>query len=191
LLSGPAATGPPEGGSRIGWEGVRRKSYSDPLLDRYASNYDYEEGEDGMTRVTSKKRSQYEGSRASGFNKSYQGKNYQTGQVDKAPWWGRKGYEKQVWNGGKSASEGSKRSWFGSKKSTLTGRSARGAGKAYGTGGYATGPAYEQGAGRLGKPRDALTENRRADPNFDEPQIIGWEQQRKMEMDQTRGILGR
>jgi hypothetical protein len=26
LLSGPAATGPPEGGSRIGWEGVRERS---------------------------------------------------------------------------------------------------------------------------------------------------------------------
>jgi hypothetical protein len=166
-----------------------RKSYSDPLLDRFASNYDYEKGGDGTSKVVSKKRSQYEGSQASGFNKSFQGKNYQTGEVDKAPWWGRKGYEKQVWNGGKNASEGSKRSRFGSRKSTLAGRSARGAGEGYKTGSYATGAAYEQGTNRLGKPRDAITENQgRAYPDA---AIIGWEEKRKMDLGQTKGILGR
>jgi len=166
-----------------------RKSFSDPLLDRYASNYDYKKGTDGSTKVVSKKRSQFEGSQASGFNKSFQGKNLQVNEVEKAPWWGRKGYEKQVWDGGKAANEGSKRSRFGSRKSTLAGRSARGAGKSYGTGGYKTGAAYEQGTSRLGKPQDAITENRRAD--YPDPVIIGWEKKREMDMRQTKGILGR
>lgn len=166
-----------------------RKSFSDPLLDRYASNYDYQKGEDGSRQVVSKKRSQFEGSRADGFNKSFQGKNVQVNQVEKTPWWGRKGYEKQVWEGGKSASEGGKRSWFGSRKSTLAGRSARGAGKSYQTGSYATGAAYEQGSNRIDRRRDTLTENRRAD--YPQPEIIGWEKKRDLDMQQTRGILGR
>lgn len=166
-----------------------RKSYSDPLLDRFASNYDYAKGEDGTTKVVSRKRSQFEGSEASGFNKSYQGKNYQTGEVDKAPWWGRKGYEKQVWNGGKSASEGSKRSRFGSRKSTLADRSAGGSGKGYKTGSYKTGSAYEQGTNRLSRPQDAITKNQ--GEAYPDAVIVGWEEKRKMDMGQTKGILGR
>ena len=166
-----------------------RRSYKDPLLDRYASNFDYQKGEDGSTKVVSDRRSSFEGARATAFDKGFQGKSYQGKEVEKAPWWGRKGYEAQVWNGGKSAGEAGKKSWFGSKIPAEAGRVARASGQAYGTKNYGTGAAWEQGTKRLAKPRDALTENRRAD--YPEFEVIGWEEQRRMEVEQTRGILGR
>ena len=166
-----------------------RRSSSDPLLERYASNFDYQKGDDGTTKVVSDRRSSFEGARAAGFDKGFQGKSWQGKEVEKAPWWGRKGYEAQVWNGGKSAGEATKKSWFGSKTPAEAGRVARASGQGYGTRNYATGAAWEQGTKRLGKPRDALTENRRAD--YPEFEVIGWEEQRRMEVEQTRGILGR
>lgn len=165
------------------------KSYGDPLLDRYAGNFDYKKDGGGSTKIVSGQRSSFEGTRASGFDKGFQGAHIRTNEVEKAPWWGRKGYEKQVWNGGKLASEGSKRSRFGSKRPSEAGQVALLDGRNYETSSYATSVAREQGVPRIGKPRDALTENRRAD--FPQPAIRGWEKQREMDMEETKGILGR
>ena len=164
------------------------RSYNDPLLDRYAGNFDYQKGDDGSTKVVSERRSSFEGARAEAFDKGFQGKSYEGAEVEKAPWWGRKGYEAQVWNGGKSASEGSKRSWFGSKTPSEAGRTARANGQTLADGRLRDGRGVGAGDQAARQAADAITENRRADyPQFE---VIGWEEQRRMEVGADEGDSG-
>ena len=166
---------------------VERRS-GDPLLDRFAGNYSYEQGEDGSTQVKSDQRSSFEGRGADGFNKNYHAGTVTGASVEKKPWWGREGYEKQVWSGNRQASEGMKVSGETARRSWWSGKKSPAGGTTHSTGPYATGSASEQGR-RIGRPRNSEVQNRRAD--YPQPDIIHWEQQREMDLEQTRGILGR
>ncbi len=176
-------------GQRVRTVTSERKVASDPLLQRYAGNYGYEKGTDGSKKIVSDNRSGFEGRRVEGFDKSVENKQFATKERTKRPWWGKKDYGSKSWNGSKEAPAAGRKSWFGSRRAKEGGQMARAAGKTYGTGEYGTGAAHEAGTTRLGRPEDASTRNRR--DSAPEPNIIGWEEQRKMSMEQTRGILGR
>lgn len=176
-------------GQRVRTVTSERKTASDPLLERYAGNYRYEKGTDGSAKIVSDNRSGYEGRQAEGFGKSVANKRFATSEQTKRPWWGKKDYGRKGWDGGKEAPDAGRKSWFGSQRAKEGGQMAQAGGKSYRTGQYGTGPAREAGTERLGHPEDAQTRNRR--DSSPDPKIIGWEEQRKMSMEQTRGILGR
>jgi len=166
-----------------------RQGLSDPLLNRYAGNYRYEKAPDGSTRIASDRRSQYEGRKVDGFGKSIADKRFATSEREKRPWWGKKNYDHKMWSGAKTAPDAGKKSWFASKHAKEGGQMARADGKQYQTGTYEVGAAYEAGTRRLGHPQNTNVQNRRK--TSPEPKIIGWEEQRKMSMEQTRSLLGR
>lgn len=169
---------------------VEPQSYGDPLLDRYASNFRYEQSDDGSTRISSDQRSSFEGAQAQGLGKEFSTKRFATEERAKEPWWGKQDYTgNKSWDGGKSANEAGRESRFGSMKPHDAGKVARGSGERYQTGTYATRQAREAGAKRLDKTEDVLTSNRRA--TYPEPYIIGWEKQRELSVEQTKGMLGR
>jgi len=176
-------------GQRVRTVTSERKTSGDPLLERYAGNFRKETGEDGSTKIVSDRRSGFEGRQVEGFDKSVSKKRYDTSEQKKRSWWGKKDYGRKSWAGNKESPDAGRKSWFGSRRAKEGGQTARGSGKRYGTGEYGTGPASEAGTRRLGHPEDALTRNRR--DTSPEPHIIGWEEQRRMSMEQTRGILGR
>ncbi len=166
-----------------------RRTISDPLLNRYAGNFTKETGTDGSTKIVSARRSRFEGRQVDGYGKAIAKKRFDTHERSKRPWWGKKDYGRKSWTGNKEAADAGRKSWFGSRRAKEGGKMARAAGKSYETGPYGTGAASEAGTKRLGHGEDALTKNRRE--TSPDPRIIGWEEQRKMSMEQTRGILGR
>jgi len=116
------------------------------------------------------------------------GKTYKAGAFSKQQWWGGKTYDTQAYQGTPD----------GSRFQTAArdqGRSARETGSAadipgpYQTGNYQTGKAREASGKQLGKPLDAATANRRE--TFPEPEVQGWEEQRRLDLSTTKGILGR
>jgi len=167
-----------------------RRTSTDPLIDRFAGNYQYAKGSDGSTKIVSDRRSQYEGRRMDEFGKSIAHKQYATREQKKRSWWGKKNYEPKAWLGAKRSPDAGRKSWFASKHAKEGGEMAAASGKRYNkTGAYETGAAYEAGTRRLGHPQDARVENLRA--TSPKPKIIGWEEQRRMSMEQTRSLLGR
>lgn len=167
-----------------------QKSSGDPLLDRYASSFRYEKSPDGSTRIVSDKRSEFEGAHAQGYGQQYGTKDFKTKEQARKPWWGSKEYtQAQAWDGVKSAHETGQTSPHGSRRPTEAGQVADGSSTTYDTGAYATGRAREHATQRLHRPADALTSNRRE--SYPEPYIIGWEKQRELSVEQTKGILGR
>ena len=59
----------------------------------------------------------------------------------------------------------------------------------YETGNYATGAAREAGLNGIAKPSDAVTDRRRK--VYKAPDIIDYEQQRALSLEQSKGFLGR
>ncbi|MCX6876539.1 MAG: hypothetical protein NTW21_22425 [Verrucomicrobia bacterium] len=134
--------------------------------------------------------STFDGQRQSPYfnGKSTIAKPYQTGEYTKTSWWGKKEVATQPYTGNTDANR--LRS-----TSRLQGLGAREAGTAasipapFPTGTYQTSAAREGDAKRFDKPTDAATEARRR--VFPEPEISTWKQQRALDVNTTRSILGR
>ena len=115
-------------------------------------------------------------------------KAYQTGEYAKTSWWGKKEVERQSYTG---MTDGS-RFKTAARDQGKGAREANTAAKVpdpYQTGTYQTGSARETGVGKLARPADAETENRRG--NLDEPEVMGWKQYRALNVNDTKRILGR
>jgi hypothetical protein len=135
------------------------------------------------------KRSSFESKNPSGYYQGEYGKKaYKTGEYAKKSWWGNKQYGREQYAGNTDGSRFQKDSRFGGKGARESGSAAKLPG-AYQTDNYATSAAREADNERLSKPSNAEIENRRE--GFQQPEIIGWQEQRKLSMDQSRGILGR
>lgn len=122
------------------------------------------------------------------FQGEYGKKTYKTGEYSKKSWWGNKEYGRQQYAGNTDGSRFQKNSRFGGQGARESGSAADLPG-AYQTDTYATGAARETGTEKLGKPSNAEIENRRE--VFQQPEVLGWQEQRKLSMEQSRGILGR
>jgi len=122
------------------------------------------------------------------FKGAYGKKEYKAGEYNSKSWWGNKDYGAKKYDGGTDGSRFMTASRDGGKAAREAGNSA-GMTKNYQTGNYATNAAREAGKDGLSKPTDAQTEARRN--SFESPDIIDWKQQRTMNIEQTRSILGR
>lgn len=122
------------------------------------------------------------------FQGDYAKKPYKTGEYAKKSWWGNKEYGSQKYAGNTDGSRFQQDSRFDGKGARESGSDARIPG-AYQTDNYATNTAREAGSDRLSKPSNAEIDNRRE--VFQQPAVLGWEEQRKLSIEQSRGILGR
>ena len=123
------------------------------------------------------------------FKGRWEGKEYKAGDYRKKSWWGDKDYVKKVYGGNTDASALHKESRLGGRQAGEAGSRARDAGKSYGTGAYDTGRAREEGGAGIDRPSDAETLERRG--VFSDPEVIPWQQQNGMTLDETKRALGR
>lgn len=138
----------------------------------------------------SNKRSSFErkGQDPNFAGKSFEKKEYHTGDYTKKSFWGTKEYDRKAYAGNTDGSRFQ-------KDSNLQGKGARESGTAakvpgdYKTDNYATNSARESGLAPIKKGSNDAIENRRK--VFVEPEIITWQEQRKLTVDQSKGILGR
>lgn len=160
------------------------------MLDRYAGNFRYGKGEDGAQRIVSNARSEFDGKRSSNFEGQYKTKQFgkKDAEVQK-PWWGTREYATSRYSGPTDGSRFQQDSILGNDVAGESGKVSRDTGRSYRTGVYQTGAAHEASARPVEKRADALTESKR--DNQVSPRIVGWEQQRQLQMSETKSLLGR
>jgi hypothetical protein len=126
------------------------------------------------------------------FNRGYAGKEYQAGEFKKKSFWGDRDYARKVYGGDTDANDLRKPSRHGSETAKENVKVARDAGKTFDTGAYDTGAAREAGQDRIAKTRDSEAENRRnVGTAFTDPEIIPWQQQNGVTIEETRSKMGR
>jgi hypothetical protein len=162
-----------------------RKSFTE----RMTEDNGYKQDSEGNWKPRSDKRSSFESQSESNFaGKDYKKQEYKAGDYAKKSWWGGKEYERQAYAGNTDGSRFQ-------KNSDLQGKGARETATtldtpdAYATNSYTTGAAREANAAAIKKTSNDEIENRRK--VFDQPEIIGWREQRAMSMEQSKGLLGR
>ena len=158
------------------------------LSERMSGESGYKQDANGNWVAQSEKRSPYESvGQDPNFTKDFKKQEYKTGDYTKKSWWGNKNYDSKSYAGNTDGSRFQ-------KASALDGKGAREAGSnakipdPYKTGTYATGDAREAGKNSIAKPSNDGIENRRE--VYEAPEIMDWKEQRKLSMDQSKGILG-
>jgi len=127
------------------------------------------------------------------FKGEFAGKEYAgTGNaIQKRAWWGGKEEvaKREFVGAGNDAPSALVRSaaWQGQENTSL-GVKAREANSRFATGAFATKAAREVSSERLAHPVDAQSETRRR--VYAEPEIISWEEQRRMSLGETKRLLG-
>jgi hypothetical protein len=151
----------------------------------------YTQGDKGQwTPKDGGKRSSFEANRESPYFKGkYAGKEYKTGDYAKKTWLGGKSVDRKAYQGGTDGSRFVKNSRFDGQGAREGSQSAREASQSANEGSqtYATGEAREATSKTLSKPVDAESKDKR----YPQPDIIDWQQQRALSIEQTKGILGR
>ncbi|MEO8617688.1 MAG: hypothetical protein ABI600_21345 [Luteolibacter sp.] len=162
-----------------------RKSMSERLNEKNG----YQKDANGNWIPQSDKRSAFENKGEDpNFAKKFNKTNYKTGDYAKKSWWGNKDYDSKTYAGNTDGSRFQ-------KSSNLQGQGARESGNAakiaapYKTGDYATNTAREASKNPMAKPSNDGIENRKK--TYQAPEIIDWQEQRNLSMDQSKGILGR
>ncbi len=152
-------------------------------------NNGYKQDSEGNWTPQSDRRSPFESQGDSPyFSGNYQKKSYQTAEVAKKSWWGKSEHSKPSYQGDTDASHLKSSSRMQGQGAPEAGSAARLPEK-YDTGSYATGTAREAAGKKFDRPSDAETDIRRR--VYTPPSIIDWREQRKLSMEQSRGILGR
>ncbi len=144
----------------------------------------FKRGADGKLDIDNAKRSQFENQgQASVGGKTYQKKDYRTGDYAKKSWWGNKGYDSKTYAGPTDGSHFQTSSRLDGKGATESGSQARIPDK-YSTGDYATSDAREAGNINRGNAVQAREEGRNNDQ-------FQWSRERDLSVEQSRGMLGR
>lgn len=143
-------------------------------------------GEDGS--IKGGQRSQYEGKRSVAFGGDWGDKSYGKKQYGKTAWGGDREMAKKDFAKGE---EGKFRiaSWFGGKKSAQAGERSPYDGRNRVTEQVQTGAAYEASGASLAKPADAKAAWRRS--VYPQPRIESLADMQRMNVEQTRSLLGR
>jgi hypothetical protein len=150
----------------------------------------YKQDANGNWVPKSDKRSSFESQGQSAYFKGeYAKKEFNGGkEYAKKSWWGDTQYQSKQYQGDTDGSRFQTSSKF-------QGTQARDARKAadipdnYQTGSYATGSARESSGKRIEHSSDAETDFRRK--VYTAPSVVDWREQRAMDVNQTKGILGR
>ena len=160
-----------------------------PLSQRLNEKNGYQVDSEGNWKPINNRRSEFESHGQSPYFKGEVNKtSYQTQSVEKKSWWGNQAYKTKSYEGDTDGSQFQ-------KASSLQGQSARetrqdaGVDQSYQTGNYATHAARESSSNRISRPSNAETEQRRK--VFAQPEIIDWQEQRQMDIQQSKSLLGR
>lgn len=113
---------------------------------------------------------------------------YQAGDFAKNGWKGKTAYPKQAYTGNTDGSRFQTPARAQGVDASEAGTLARIPGT-YATGDFTTGKAREARQGAVRTPEANETAGGRG--NLPEPEVIGWQQMRQLNMEETRGILGR
>jgi hypothetical protein len=119
----------------------------------------------------------------------WQGKEYKADSYGKKSWWGDKDYVKKVYGGNTDGSSFKRDSRFHGSQAREGSITARDSGQNYQTGAYATNSAREDGMGKIARNSDAETDVRRR--VFTDPDIVPWQQQNGVTLDDSKRMLGR
>lgn len=159
------------------------------LTERMNEKNGYKQDSDGNWVPQSDRRSPYE-SQGTTYDskKEFKKSAYKTGDYAKKSWWGNKDYDRKSYSGSTDGSRFQKSSALQGESALETGDKARIAGP-YKTDSYATGTAREAGNKPVKKTSNAIVDSR--EKVFPQPEIIDWKEQRKLSLDQSKGILGR
>lgn len=160
-----------------------------PLSQRINESNGYKQDAEGNWKTQTDKRSSFESQGQSAyFEGDYAKKQFQTTEYSKKSWWGNKDYGRKSYSGDTDGSRFRQTSRLEGQGAPEAGKSA-GTSATYKTDNYATRSAREAGTTRLDRPSDAETAVRRK--VYQKPEIIDWEQQRSLSLEQSKGILGR
>lgn len=160
------------------------------LSERINEKSGFVQDDEGNWKPRINRRSSFESQGESPYFKGdYAKKEYKAAEYTKKSWWGSKTYENKAYQGNTDGSHFAKASRFNDNKARDGSKLAREGGNAYETGDYATGTANETSKKRIDRPSDAETDFRRR--VFTPPQVIDWESQRNLNLQQTKSILGR
>jgi hypothetical protein len=160
-----------------------------PLSERMNEKNGYKQDASGNWVAQNDRRSPYE-SKGSTYDskKSFQKTDYKTGDFAKKSWWGNKEYDRKSYAGDTDGSRFQKSSALQGETAPEAGDAAKIPG-AYKTDTYATNAARESGNKEIDRPSNTIVESR--EKVFQQPEIIDWKEQRKLSLDQSKGILGR
>ncbi|MCW1925201.1 hypothetical protein OKA05_21760 [Luteolibacter arcticus] len=193
---GESASAVPTPAATPAAEGFRMKS-GDPmtgdhdegkLLEKYGSRSPFMTDDKGKPMGEFKVASEFDRANTQ-FDRGYQGKQYQAGEFKKKSFWGDRDYARKVYGGDTDANNLRKASRFEGNAAGESVQVARDAGKTYDTGAYAAGGAREAGSERLSKAASA--ENTRRDNMFSDPDVIPWQQQNGVTLEETKSKMGR
>lgn len=159
------------------------------LSERLGEKNGYKQDAEGNWIPQSDRRSPYENAGATyDSKKSFQKKAYKAEGYTKKSFWGNKQYDRQAYSGDTDGSRFQQSSALQGENAPESGSNARIPGN-YQTDNYATNSAREAGNKPIPKTGNAAIESRQK--KFQQPEIIGWQEQRSLSLDQSKGILGR
>jgi hypothetical protein len=122
------------------------------------------------------------------FKGNYQTKECRTPTLESKPWWGSKDYTTKAFAGKSNGSQWQKSARADGQRSQEDGSVSSANSKAVKTNGFKTQAARETKQGEINRPADVQTQS--VDRSYVPPEIIDWQQQRVMSMDETKSILG-
>lgn len=160
-----------------------------PLSQRIQEKQGYQVDAQGNWKPVNNRRSGFESQgRSAESNRQVEKKAYQTRSYEKTSWWGERNFQTQAYPLRQDADRFQQPFSRAGQSAREAGRDA-GLNRVHPTNPYATRAAREAGTARLARPADAETEQRRH--GVDPPEIIDWREQRQMDIQQSKSILGR
>ncbi|MBG7607067.1 MAG: hypothetical protein IZT59_03420 [Verrucomicrobia bacterium] len=159
------------------------------MSERLKESGGYKQDTDGSWVPKSDKRSPYDSQRNSPYFKGKVEKDaYKTGDYAKKSWWGSKDYGKQSYEGSTEGSRFERAARQEGRMSHADGQKAKVTGP-FETNTLGRKDAHESRASAISRPADASVQSQRR--KYKAPSVIDWREQRKMSVEQSRGILGR
>jgi hypothetical protein len=159
------------------------------LAQRLSEGGGYKQDAEGNWKPTSNKRSSFELQRESPhFKDKFEKETYKAGDYEKKSWWGKKTYEVSEYKGDTDGSRFQTQAELHGKETKYMDKRVS-TGDPYKTNRLEYGSAGESDAKHIDKPRNDYVETRRR--VYKQPSIIDWDEQRKLSLEESRGILGR
>ena len=152
--------------------------------------YSYRQNKEGEWVTKIDNRSSYDSQRDTPYfkDKLEPMERYKTGDYAKKSWWGSKEYGKKSYEGNTDGSRFRKQAQQDGKVARYDGKAARTT-DPFKTNTLPRETARESRNPAIDKPNNAYTESQRK--TYKAPSVIDWKEQRSMDIDQSRSILGR
>lgn len=160
------------------------------LQERLSESAGYKQNEKGEWVPKSDKRSSYDSQRDTPYFKDKLDtmERYKTGDYAKKTWWGSKEYGKKPYEGETDGSRFRSEARQDGQVARYDGKAAR-TSEPFKTNTLPTESARESRNPAVDRPANAYTESQRK--TYKAPSVIDWKEQRSMDVDQSRSILGR